>query len=283
MSFLKKIAKPIQITIVNIISRNFYLVKLCRQIVKEYDNDCNCNIEKNGESLVLKNVAKFSNKNSLIIDIGCNTGNWSKTLSKYFALGNILCIDINIKNIEAAKKKLKGIKNLKFFYLRKAISDRNGAIKFFQNCNFNDSPLDSLFDQNKIGYDYKTKSSKVDGVKLDDLLKKTKYNTLDPLFIKADVEGNELAIMKGSENLFKDSKFEFFQFEFGHAARAARVYLHDIVSFIEKYDYKIFIIKKNGILPLDFNPFIENRYSMINLLAIKKSSINKMKNLILKR
>lgn len=137
---------------------------------------------------------------------------------------------------------------------------------------------------NEIGYESNTKStSNVDAVKLDDLLAERKYNSLDLLFIKADVEGNELSMMRGSKKLFEKSKFEFFQFEFGHAEKAARVFLHDIVNYIDQYDYKIFIIKRKGLLPLEFNPFIENRYSMINLLAVKTSSINKIKNLILKR
>lgn len=134
-----------------------------------------------------------------------------------------------------------------------------------------------------IGYEDKTKLSKVESVKLDDFLKKEKYKSLNLLFIKADVEGHELSVMRGAKNLFKESKVEFFQFEFGHAARAAKIYLHDLINFINKYDYKIFIIKKNGILPLDFNPFIENRYSMINFLAVRKSSLTKIKNLVIKK
>lgn len=98
----------------------------------EYDNDCNWRIDKNGEALLIKNIAKYSNKKSLIIDIGCNTGDWSEILSKFFTTGNILCVDINKKNIEIAKKKLNVISNLKFEFLRKAISDKIEILNFMK-------------------------------------------------------------------------------------------------------------------------------------------------------
>tara|TARA_B110000438_G_C15672628_1_gene588837 strand:+ start:334 stop:609 length:276 start_codon:yes stop_codon:yes gene_type:complete len=61
------------------------------------------------------------------------------------------------------------------------------------------------------------------------------------------------------------------------------VYLHDIVNFINEYDYNIFVIKPAGLLPLDFSPFTENRYSYINFLLVKNSIQDELKDLILKR
>ena len=76
---------------------------------------------------------------------------------------------------------------------------------------------------------------------------------------------------------------DFIQLEFGHAARAAGVYLHDIVHFVNEYDYQIFVIKPSGLLPLDFSPFSENRYSYINFLLAKRGVLGELKGHILKR
>ena len=85
------------------------------------------------------------------------------------------------------------------------------------------------------------------------------------------------------QGLLERDAIEFIQVEFGHAARAARVYLHDIVAFISQYNYEMFIIKPNGLAPLDFSPFTENRYAYINFLVVRRASLEKLRGQILKR
>jgi FkbM family methyltransferase len=104
-----------------------------------------------------------------------------------------------------------------------------------------------------------------------------------PDFLKIDVEGNELNVLKGAEDYLTRGVISFIQFEFGNAAKAARIYLHDIVFFLESKQYKIFIVKPKGLLPLDFTPFTEMRYSYINLLAVHKNSMSGISDIIITR
>ena len=102
-------------------------------------------------------------------------------------------------------------------------------------------------------------------------------------FLKIDVEGNELSVLKGAKSLLSQGAIDFIQIEFGHGARAARIYLHDIVNFIKEYEYTIFVIKPTGLMPLDFSPFTENRYSYINFLLAKNSVLSKLNGHILEK
>ena len=43
-------------------------------------------------------------------------------------------------------------------------------------------------------------------------------------------------------------------------------FLYDLVSLLESKQYKIYVVKPKGLLPLEYTPFTEMRYSMINFL-----------------
>ena len=87
--------------------------------------------------------------------------------------------------------------------------------------------------------------------------------------------------MKGAQKFLKNNNINFIQFEFGHATRAARVNLYDIVFFLESFGYKLYVVKPLGLLPLNYTPFIENRYNYINFLAVNKNSLKDISDIII--
>jgi len=101
-------------------------------------------------------------------------------------------------------------------------------------------------------------------------------------FLKIDVDGNELSVLEGAKSLLSSEKIDFIQIEFGHVSRAAHIYLHDIVNFVNKYYYTIFVIKPTGYMQLGFSPFTENRYSYINFLLARSGVLSKLNGHILK-
>ena len=83
--------------------------------------------------------------------------------------------------------------------------------------------------------------------------------------------------------ILSQGNIDFVQIEFGHAARASRTYLHDIVNLINNFEYTNFVIKPKGFLILNFSAFIENRYSCINLLIARNNVLGDLTGRILKR
>ncbi len=82
------------------------------------------------------------------------------------------------------------------------------------------------------------------------------------------MEGHELSVLKGAFDLLNRKDVRYIQIEYGHAARAARVYLLDILNYMTPLGYKSYVIMPNGLQPLVYTPFVENKYSMINLLFV---------------
>jgi hypothetical protein len=130
-----------------------------------------------------------------------------------------------------------------------------------------------------IGYASKNiVKTTVKTITLDDYCSKNKI--LQIKFLKMDVEGNEFNIIKGAKSLLKKGKIDFIQFEFGHAARAGRIYLFDIIDLLAKYNYFTYVIKPKKIEKIIYSPFIENRYNMGNFVAFKNDKLPHISKII---
>jgi FkbM family methyltransferase len=179
------------------------------------------------------------------------------------------------------REKLTALNYSNFELCECALSDKVEKLQFFVNKDPALSGHDSLFDMREIGYQDGVDCIEVQSNTLDELTKRLGISKID--FLKIDVEGNELSVLMGARSLLSQGAIDYIQLEFGHASRAAHVYLHDIVHFVNEFDYTIFVIKPSGFMSLKFSPFTENRYSYINFLLARNDVISKLNGSILEK
>lgn len=263
------------------LSRSYYVTQLARKVVQIYDNDCNGDMHRNGETRVQRLVASMSDEQSVFFDVGSNVGEWSEALLSAGAKGRLIAVDPIRRNLQAVQKRLDRFGWSRYELCELALSDTPGKARFFTHTDVALSGHDSLLDMHSIGYAESVESTEVTTETLDSLAARLAVSGI--LFLKIDVEGNELSVLKGANGLLSTQAIEFIQIEFGHASRAARIYLHDIVNYVSCYGYSMFVIKPNGLLPLDFTPFTENRYAFINFLIVRKSSVDRIGGELLRR
>ena len=165
-------------------------------------------------------------------------------------------------------------------YITKAVSDYDGEAIFFIHTGQKNSGLSSLYDMNNIGYKTKSEQRSIPVLKIDTFSENQNITSID--FMKIDVEGNELNVLKGAEKMFKNNKIKIVQFEFGHAARASRTLLLDFFNFFDKYNFEIFTVMPYGLNRIKYTPFEENRWHIINFVAIRKDLVDKFNPLIRK-
>ena len=87
---------------------------------------------------------------------------------------------------------------------------------------------------------------------------------------------------RGGGGMLSKGNIDYIQFEYGHAARAARVFLLDIVNLLENYGYSVYLIMPKGLKRFIYSPWEENRFNMVNFLAVTNTASDNVRDIILK-
>ena len=110
----------------------------------------------------------------------------------------------------------------------------------------------------------------VNQVKLDSFCEQQMIDEVD--FLKIDVEGGELEVLRGASNLLEEKKIKVIQFEFNAMNVLSRSFLKDFYNILG--GYAIFRLLPDGLVALGaWNPANEIfRYQ--NLVAIEEKQIS---------
>ncbi len=135
----------------------------------------------------------FKLNEGCFLDIGANVGKYSVIIAKQLKdKGFVLCFEPEPKNLIALKRNLLLNKLNNVNIVPIALSDRKGNIDFYLNS------------ENTGGHSLVNKTKNkitVKSDKLDNVIKQ--QNVRNIKLIKIDVEGAEMKVLKGAENLLK--------------------------------------------------------------------------------
>ncbi|MBK8309970.1 MAG: FkbM family methyltransferase [Chitinophagaceae bacterium] len=93
---------------------------------------------------------------------------------------------------------------------------------------------------------YKVNLSKHEKIRLDSLENYCDQRQISRIhFLKIDVEGHEIGVLKGAGKLLRSGSIDFIQFEFGLASIESRTFLKDFFAILP--DYTIYRILPNGL------------------------------------
>ncbi len=195
-------------------------------------------------------LRKFLKEKGIIIDIGSNMGIYALLLKeKYEKVILFEPID-ETADICEANMKLNGI-NYEMY--RIALGNKVEEVNFEFKGNF-----DTTAKVKNEGGNYKVKMDK-----LDNLIKKEDYGNLK--FIKIDVEGYELEVLKGAGKVIKESAVKLIQFE-----RLRTTPIEPLLKFFQEINWSIFALN-NG--KISYNK--EDIYEAHDLFAVKKDIFKK--------
>lgn len=226
--------------------------------------------ETNGEKSILRYLSS-THKLDLIMDVGANDGKYSLMLKSFFPNAIIHAFEPMETTFALAKDALLNTSNI--YLQKKALGASNGEIILYNDASNHwdkvstsyPSGLQTFFGMNDLQA-FPVELIRLDNY-VDDKQLKEQIN-----FIKIDVEGAELEVLKGAKNLIENNMLEIIQFEFNNFNIASKTYLKDFYDILPCYrfyrlsNYKLYNLGK-------YNADNEN-FIYQNILAVHPSKFN---------
>ncbi len=202
-----------------------------KDIIRKIFFECNIPVTTNlrNDILLKKILQKILQEKDNTIDVGCHKGEIMEMIIRYAKKGQHFAIEPIPYFYERLKQKFSNVKVFPY-----AVSDENGTTEFYWIKN---NPAYSGLNKRKFSdANAQIKPIEVEVRKLDDLISQD----LKIKFIKIDVEGAELKVLKGAEKIIENSH-PYIAFEFGlGGSDYYNTTATDVYHFFESKNYALF-------------------------------------------
>ncbi|MBX7194246.1 MAG: FkbM family methyltransferase [Sandaracinaceae bacterium] len=216
----------------------------------------------NGEEDLLDRLRPRLGPASVVFDVGANIGEWTSSLAKGLPRGVTIYPFEPVPEIHAAlSANVAALENV--IPVQAALSDRTAEAEIHLAGRFAGS--------NSLHHIPGVTEGGVATIRLmrgDDFCRERGIDAID--LLKIDVEGNEVATLRGFESLLAARKIGCVQFEYGGTWIASRTFLADAFQLLARHGYRIARIVPGGVRPLArYEPSMESfRYA--NYLAVNE-------------
>ncbi len=191
--------------------------------------------------MILKTFSILCNS---FLDIGANIGYFTVTIGDSFAnKGLVVGIEPEPINFKILKRNIEN-NNVKAIIEPLALSDKEGSAELLVN-------IDNKGGHSLFAHDPSYYSGKVT-VKtstLNNIIRK--YNFIEPILVKIDVEGYELNVLRAGEDLLKKKCIIILEFSPGFYDRLGQNPM-ELIQLVDKYGYKIYDIDTEQLITPQF-------------------------------
>jgi FkbM family methyltransferase len=212
------------------------LYRVCKLYVDNYHGDNNADMEINGELRFLGKTLASLNENPVVFDIGANRGQWTRAVLAIKPGARIHCFEparCTWEELQARGFPPNVVCN------RAGMGESVGTLKLYVNPSV--SELSSIYGGNGNG----AKAEEVPIGTVDGYCRERGISSID--YLKIDVEGHELAVLKGAREMLSRQGIRFAQFEYGSWYIRAHVFLRDVFRFLEEFNYELWKVMPNGL------------------------------------
>ena len=212
-----------------------------------------------GELWLIDQVAPNA---KVFIDVGANIGAWSKLFLSKIAYPQkgllfepsplaVACLNDNFK--PEIKKGLVEI-------VSAAVCEQSGTRDFFMEESAGETS--SLISKHS---NPQARKISVETTTIDAEVEKRKLTFID--FLKIDAEGYDLYVLRGTENCLIEKTIGVIQFEYNQPWANSSSTLISALDYLGKYDYKVYLLKQNGLYNFNYNIYGEY-FHYSNFVAI---------------
>jgi len=201
-----------------------------------YNNKKNVQVKviENKEDLLVtfyNNLKRANFFPKFVVDIGANTGTWTKELIRHFPDANVLMIEPQ----ERLKTHFEPLLNDKITYLSVGVGNKNDILKF--TIHDRDDSCSFVFTEEEaksLGYE----QIEIPIRTLNSIIKENNYPIPD--IIKIDAEGLDLEVIEGASDFY--NKTEVFLVEASVTNDTYKNTVSEVVKLMDKVGYMMYEI-----------------------------------------
>ena len=234
-------------------------------------------IEQSGEEWVLREVVAPACRRvetPVVFDVGANVGDYSRLVRRHLPAALVYAfepsasvfkeLERNLSNTEAPER---------FRAFNVGLSDEEKTVELYSyTVEGQEQSLISSIDRRLPTQvvSVEVSASERIGVRtLDGFCEAQGVARVD--FLKLDVEGHELSVLRGAQGMLEAGAVSLIQFEFGPANIYSRTYFYDFWSLLhERFD--LFRIIPRGIVPITYYGEHREVFLTTNYLAVRRPS-----------
>lgn len=220
------------------------------------------NVSTSGELDAIRYIkSKIKENNPILFDVGANNGSYTRLLIDYFNKeAKIFSFEPSFqtyKNLEA------NVAATNVFLFNFGFGEKNSTFTLYSDKE--GSGLSSVYNRRLLHLKIEMSFSEEIEIKtIDSFCEEQKINKVD--FLKIDVEGHEMSVLKGACNLLEKRKIQFIQFEFGGCNIDSRTYFQDFY-YLLKDNYQLYRIVQDGIFRINNYKEMYEAFMTTNFLA----------------
>jgi FkbM family methyltransferase len=224
-------------------------------------NNVNFDMERNGEIRALQILSSHNLR--CIFDVGANVGDWSLVASQFNPNAKIYAFEIVPSTYNVLIKNTKEFKNIKASNF--GLSDSNDIIKISIGQEDSSTATACPIEGMKYHNEYYTKTLDCQAKTASSVIKEFNLDSIN--FVKIDVEGMDLKVIKGFEN--EINKVDVIQFEYGIFNISSHDLLVDFCNYLNNNGFVVGKIFPRFVSFFEYDMHMENFHGG-NFLAVKK-------------
>ncbi|QDK77227.1 FkbM family methyltransferase [Spirosoma sp. KCTC 42546] len=223
--------------------------------------------DDSGEEYVVRYVARKTAEQSepvTIFDVGANVGTYAQMILKGFGKrATIHCFEPSRATYQTLKA---NVPEQNVYKHNIGLSDQAGELALYTDAE--QSGMTSVYERDLQHIQVSFAQHEVAAFSTaDEFAASQGIKQID--LLKIDVEGHELAVLKGASKLIEEQRIRFIQFEFGGTSIDSRTYFRDFWHLLSP-NFTLYRIVGNGLRRIDaYSEFLEI-FVTVNFLAERK-------------
>ena len=229
-------------------------------------------IESSGEDWVLSEVVAKACEgvtNPVVFDVGANVGDYSLLVRRHIPSAFIYAFEPSEPVYRQLTQNLSARGDVKAKSYNIGFSDAEKDLELYSYAiEGREISLLASFDKRLPTQALETTVSSSERIQTKTMDGFCATNAIDRIdFLKLDVEGHELAILRGASRLLASGSILMIQFEFGPANIYSRTYFYDFWSLLSE-NYDLYRIIPSGIVPIRYYGEHREVFLTTNYLAV---------------